>query len=61
MHTICPKIFGKLEFLSTISQIDGAYSALKKFYAFVTFYNFALLTQFLKFLRIGRKNTIFVG
>ena len=49
MGTICPKIFAKLDFFATMSQLSVAYSALKIF--------LVLLTQFLKFCKIEKKNT----
>ena len=37
MRTICPKIFSKLDFLATMSEMGVAYSALKILSAFLTF------------------------
>ena len=59
MRTICPKIFAKLYFFVTMSQMGVAYSALKIFQEFLTFSQLYLLTQFLKFWKTGRKKKLF--
>ena len=50
MGTICPKIFAKLDFFATMSQLSVAYSALKIFLAFATFFQFCLAYPVLKIL-----------
>ena len=50
MHTICPKNFAKLDFFATMSQIGVAHSALKIFWAFLTFSQLCLAYPVLKIL-----------
>ena len=50
MCTICPKIFAKLDFFVTMSQIGVAYSALKIFWLFLTFFQLCLAYPVLKIL-----------
>ena len=48
MRTICPKIFAKLDFFATMSQMRAAYSALKIFSAFLIFSKLCLAYPVIK-------------
>ena len=43
MRSISPKIFDKLDFFATMSQIGVAYSALKIFGTFLKFFQLCLV------------------
>ena len=60
VRTICPKIFTKLDYFSTVSQMGVAYFALKIFWAFLTFSQLRLAYPVLKTLGNWKKNTVFI-
>ena len=53
---ICPKIFAKLDYFVTVSQMGVAYFVLKIFWAFLTFSQFCLANPVLKILENRKKN-----
>ena len=50
MRTICPKIFAKLDFFATMSQLGVAYFALKIFLAIPTIFQLFRAYPVLKIL-----------
>ena len=61
MRTICPKIFAKLDFFATMSQVGVAYSALKSFWVFLTFSQLCLAYPVLQILETWKKKHNFLG
>ena len=60
MRIICPKIFAKLDFFATMSQMGVAFSAVKNFSTFLTFSQLFLAYPGLKVLKNWNKiNNIF--
>ena len=55
MRTICPKMFSKLDFSATMFQTGAAYTALKTFWAFLTFFQLCLAYPVLKILENWKK------
>ena len=57
MCTIPPKIFAKLDYFATVSQMGVTYFSLKIFWAFMTFSKLCLAYPVLKILKNWKEKT----